>query len=245
MTRVERQVRTLIRAWPIPDRLERGDEMVGTTLDLVPDGRNRLPLTLAINLVAGGLRARWRLRPLIWWWFYYRLGGRLPRQYHRWMLNDLSSPGWRRRIVIFRISTMYLVLGLLWVFFMSRLRYSSPITPVAVALGSTIGTVMGRRRILRDRDRQLARHGYLQAAQRMPQVPPSSAQLEELVGVRHDPSARQQAPPIDPQRPQAESQPFVLPPWIGPTGGNVAPGWWVGTDGTWNPPRRTEERSER
>ena len=58
MTPVERQVRFMIRAWPIPDRIERGDEIVGTTLDLVPDGATRLPLPLAVNLLAGGMRAR-------------------------------------------------------------------------------------------------------------------------------------------------------------------------------------------
>ena len=107
MTSVERQVRTLMRAWPIPDRVERGNEIVGTTLDLVPDGRNRLPLALAINLVIGGLRGRWRMRPPLWRWFYHRLGGRLPPRYHRWMLNDLSGSGWQRRMVTFRTTAIW------------------------------------------------------------------------------------------------------------------------------------------
>ena len=63
MMSVEQQVRTLVRAWPIPDRTERGDEIVGTTLDLLPDGQSRLTMALAFNLVLGGLRARWRMRP--------------------------------------------------------------------------------------------------------------------------------------------------------------------------------------
>ena len=36
----------MIRAWPIPDRIERGDEIVGTTLDLVPDGVRDFPFHL-------------------------------------------------------------------------------------------------------------------------------------------------------------------------------------------------------
>jgi hypothetical protein len=96
---VERQVRTLVRAWPIPDRTERGDEIVGTTLDLVPDGQSRLTMALAFNLVLGGLRARWRMRPPLWRWLFYRMGGRLPSWWHRWMLNDLTGPGWRRRMI--------------------------------------------------------------------------------------------------------------------------------------------------
>ena len=66
MTRIERQVRFMIRAWPILDRIERGEEIVGTTLDLVPDGATRLPLPLAVNLLAGGMRARWRRRTPAW-----------------------------------------------------------------------------------------------------------------------------------------------------------------------------------
>lgn len=59
----ERQIRILLRAWPLPDRSERGDEIVGTTLDLLPDGATRVPFLLALNLVVGGMNARWRRRP--------------------------------------------------------------------------------------------------------------------------------------------------------------------------------------
>jgi hypothetical protein len=59
----ERQIRILLLAWPLSDRSERGDEIVGTTLDLLPAGGTRLPLLLAIDLVVGGMSARWRLRP--------------------------------------------------------------------------------------------------------------------------------------------------------------------------------------
>ena len=76
--RAERQIRTLMRAWPRPDRTERGEEIVGTTLDLLPDGATRLPVLLALNLVIGGLQARWRTRPPVWRWAFYRMGGRLP-----------------------------------------------------------------------------------------------------------------------------------------------------------------------
>ncbi len=58
----ERQIRILLRAWPLRDRSERGDEIVGTTLDLLPDGATRLPFLLALNLVVGGMQARWRVR---------------------------------------------------------------------------------------------------------------------------------------------------------------------------------------
>lgn len=59
----ERQIRTLLLAWPPSYRFERGDEIVGTTLELLPDGGSHLPFPLALNLVVGGMSARWRLRP--------------------------------------------------------------------------------------------------------------------------------------------------------------------------------------
>jgi hypothetical protein len=59
----ERQIRILLLAWPLSYRSERGDEIVGTTLELLPDGGTHLPFLLALNLVVGGINARWRLRP--------------------------------------------------------------------------------------------------------------------------------------------------------------------------------------
>ena len=65
---VERQIRILLRAWPLRDRSKRGDEIVGTTLDVLPEGAARLPFLLALNLIVGGMRARWRMRlPLRIW----------------------------------------------------------------------------------------------------------------------------------------------------------------------------------
>lgn len=65
---VERQIRILLRAWPLRDRSERGDEIVGTTLDVLPEGATRLPFLLALNLIVGGMRTRWRMRlPLRIW----------------------------------------------------------------------------------------------------------------------------------------------------------------------------------
>jgi hypothetical protein len=65
---VERQIRILLRAWPLRDRSERADEIVGTTLDLLPDGATRLPFLLTLNLIVGGMQARWRIRIPVWIW---------------------------------------------------------------------------------------------------------------------------------------------------------------------------------
>ncbi len=50
---LEGQVQTLVRAWPIPDRVERGEEIIATTLDLVPDGKSRLRLPWPSTLLSG------------------------------------------------------------------------------------------------------------------------------------------------------------------------------------------------
>jgi hypothetical protein len=169
MSSVEQQVRSLLRAWPVPDRIERGDEIVGTTLDLVPDTQNRLTMALAINLVVGGLQARWRMRPPLWRWLYYRLGGRLPSRWHRWMMNDLNGPGWRRRMLISRLVLGFV--GIVLASFVVQLQFHH--TDLLFLLAPSVGLLAGvlvpyRSRTRKERDRQLARHGYGQASQNYP-----------------------------------------------------------------------------
>lgn len=59
---IERQIRISLWAWPLRDRSQRGDEIVGTTLDLLPVGATRLPFPLALNLLVGGMQARCRIQ---------------------------------------------------------------------------------------------------------------------------------------------------------------------------------------
>jgi hypothetical protein len=163
---VERQVRTLVRAWPIPDRTERGDEIVGATLDLLPDGQSRLPVALALNLVVGGLRARWRMRPPLWRWFLYRMGGRLPIRWQRWMLNDLTGPGWRRRMIQGNFIVALISLSLTLIVVSGILLHPSPKLADSsylydlqllgvIILGSTLSTAWRARKL---RNRRLSQH---------------------------------------------------------------------------------------
>jgi len=157
----ERRVRTLLRAWPRPDRAERGDEIVGTSLDLLPAGTSHLPVLLAVNLVIGGLQARWRMRPPVWRWVHYRMGGRLPARWHRWMLNDLTSPGWRRRMVASRVvaACVGVVVGVATVQWVQHPVGGT--SDVAFAVPVVAGAVLGSlSRSRKDRDRQLVRNGY-------------------------------------------------------------------------------------
>lgn len=166
---VERQVRWLVRAWPYPDRMERGDEIVGTTLDLMSEGRTTIPLAIVVSLLIGGLTARWRARPPIWRWFYYQMGGRLALRWHRWMINDLMAPGWRFRIVRVR-TTMMLTAAWLGVL-SARASFHAPDNHSAFSdpiMNPLYWLVLGAGIVLvsawqakRFRDRILVRHGYL------------------------------------------------------------------------------------
>ncbi len=172
---VERQVHWLVRAWPYPDRMERGDEIVGTTLDLVPEGRTRVPLLTAFNLVIGGLTARRRARPPLWRWLLYVMGLRLPLRWHRWMLNNLLGPGWRFRLVRNRILIMggwvllvqLAVSGILGalVRWPGRLGAPDPFLTLWYWCGVGAGVLVGAGILCLGarwlRDRILARNGYL------------------------------------------------------------------------------------
>ncbi len=58
MSRLERRYRRLLLCYPRAYRRERADEIVGTLLELAPEGRTRPTLREAFNLVRHGLRAR-------------------------------------------------------------------------------------------------------------------------------------------------------------------------------------------
>jgi len=185
MTRTERQIRVLLHAWPASDRLERGDEIVDTSLDLVPEGRTWIPLSMAVNLLAGGLRARWRRRPPMWWWLHYRAGGRLPAKWRMWVFHDLTDPGWRRRIVAGRLAAMAINMAIS----ISVLRaithgpqinhpavrpsrWDLPLSLTIILFSLVASGLILRHRATKIRDRQLGRHGFFWPARNDPPWPP-------------------------------------------------------------------------
>lgn len=193
MRPVEQQVRNLLRAWPIPDRAERGDEIVGTTLDLMPEGVNRVPVALAVNLVVGGLRARWRMRPPAWRWLYYRLGGRLPVRWHRWLLNDLNGPGWRRRILVSKLILGPIALAVAYAFSQTEFDHTRP-SIIALWLILFFGFAAGslvpyRSRTVEERNRRLVRSVGDQVRQ-------SSKPSISVPPAGHRESERQIPPPL-------------------------------------------------
>jgi tetratricopeptide (TPR) repeat protein len=175
---IEGQVRLLLRAWPKSDRVERGDEILTTTLDLSPPGRGRLRLALVASLVVGGLRARWRLRPPLWaWWNYAFHQTMRPSRSHRWMLDDLLTPGWCRRMMARNFAAWAVVLGIATV--VLGLGDSAPSLGNLLAAvifsagaGSFLGAVLAPSAWARERRTQiLAQHGYDNRGQPDPLLP--------------------------------------------------------------------------
>jgi Family of unknown function (DUF5313) len=203
MTRSERQIRLLLHAWPVTDQLERGDEIVGTSLDLVPEGRNSISPSMAMDLLAGGLKARWRGRLPTWWWLYYRAGGRLPARWQTWVYHDLTDRGWRRRIIANRLATALIAATIGTVITQLMLHYSQgshPASrswywsgwdlPLAIAIYFTmliLGGLLVGNRATKIRDLQLRRHGIYWLERNDPPWPPphpvQSTDRREL----HDP----------------------------------------------------------
>jgi hypothetical protein len=118
---LERRCRLLLRAWPWRDRWERGDELVGTMLDVIGEGREWPPPGLAVDMVVGGIRAHRRRRPPLPTYLWFLHSGRLEYRWHEWMLDRLLAPGWRRRLTISG-AMRYLTLWLpIWLAFLSVL----------------------------------------------------------------------------------------------------------------------------
>ncbi|GIH75121.1 hypothetical protein Plo01_15500 [Planobispora longispora] len=88
----ERRCRRLMRAYPPRFREHRGEELLGTLLDIAVPGQLRPSLRDSLDIVRGGLRARLRGRPPVVQWLLYRLFGRLVSdRYRMWVRDDLRG----------------------------------------------------------------------------------------------------------------------------------------------------------
>lgn len=72
MSPLDRRCRALLRAWPWRDRQERGEELVGTMLDVIDPARTWPPLALVIDMLVGGWAAHRRRRPSLLARLHYR-----------------------------------------------------------------------------------------------------------------------------------------------------------------------------
>lgn len=89
--RFERSVRRWLLAYPRRWRVARGDEVLGTLVDLAPAGAARLDRRSALGLVVGGLRTRVRTGPPPHQRFGYLFGARVSPRYLDWMADDLAA----------------------------------------------------------------------------------------------------------------------------------------------------------
>ena len=171
MRSVEDQARWLLRAWPVVDRFERADEIVATTLDLVPTGRSRLPLRLGANLILGGLRARNRVRPRLWQWFCYGCFGVVPAQRGTWLEGDVLRRGFGRRFLTRRLiggsvlmAPVSLVLGLV----LGQILPDRTVGLLIATVGGLLATTLpGREEVLARARAQLATEGRGDASLRV------------------------------------------------------------------------------
>ncbi|GGO77526.1 hypothetical protein [Nonomuraea cavernae] len=90
MNSYERRCRLLLQAYPSRYRQARGEELIGTLLDLAEPERAWPTLRDSLDVVRGGIVLRLRERPPLWHWARYRLlHKRLPYAYRWWARDDL------------------------------------------------------------------------------------------------------------------------------------------------------------
>lgn len=88
----ERSVRRWLRAYPPRWRAARGDEVLGTLVELAAPGATRLDRRAALGLLVGGLRTRVRTGPPLHQRIGYMVGLRTSPRHLEWMADDLTAP---------------------------------------------------------------------------------------------------------------------------------------------------------
>lgn len=113
MDSYERHCRLLARAYPLRYRQTRGEELIGTLLDLAKPEQARPTLHDSLDVVRGGVALRLRERPPLWHWALYRLfHKRLPYTYRWWARDDLLGSRYLAR----QCATWLLATSPLWAF---------------------------------------------------------------------------------------------------------------------------------
>lgn len=157
-SRAEDQARRLLETFPWRVRLERGDEIVATTLDSLPPGADRLPLATAFDLARGGFRIRRQNRPPLPTRISYRLGARIHPRWLRWVFDDLIDPGYVRRTRR-QLASFWFAFGIGMVAFLGSSALPTAVMVAAISLPMSVR----RAALERNRDRMLARHGLTPA----------------------------------------------------------------------------------
>ncbi|GGS66569.1 hypothetical protein GCM10010156_26790 [Planobispora rosea] len=98
----ERRCRRLLRlAYPPRFLQTRGEEVLGTLLDLAEPGRTRPGARTVLDVLRGGAALRLRERPPLWDWVLYRLFyRRLPFRHRWWARDDIIGRFFVERLVL-------------------------------------------------------------------------------------------------------------------------------------------------
>ncbi|MEO3872906.1 hypothetical protein ABGB18_29170 [Nonomuraea sp. B12E4] len=152
MDAYERRCRLLARAYPFRYRQARGDELVGTLLDLAEPGQAGPSLRDSLDVVCGGIALRLRERPPLRHWAMYRMfHKRLPYAYRWWAHDDLRGTFYLARqcaVWLLLTSPLWVWIGLL------------PLELVHTVIGFTLSRMLGFLPQRAVRDNQLIRHGF-------------------------------------------------------------------------------------
>jgi hypothetical protein len=147
----ERRCRLLLRAYPPRYRRERGEELLGTLLDLAEDRRTP-SMRDCVDVVRGGLVTRWRNRPPWESWYLYRaFDVPLPPRSRMWARDDIRGRWYPLRRFLPRLPIWALVI-VVAVYGGLSFRIGSLL--VAGVLVTEMVFIGRRRRTM------LAKHGY-------------------------------------------------------------------------------------
>ncbi|MBG0824491.1 DUF5313 family protein [Planomonospora sp. ID91781] len=150
--------RLLLRtAYPPRFMHARGEEFLGTLLDLAEPDRSWPDPRTVLDVLRAGAVWRLRERPPLWRWLCYRLFGlRLPLRYRWWVRDDVRGRFFLARLLgtwaflVFLPYTLVDGLGLIG-------EPGSWGLKLGALLGTCMTTVVGRRQIRRD---LLAKHRF-------------------------------------------------------------------------------------
>lgn len=112
----ERRCRLLLRGYPRRFRQSRGDEIVGTLLDLREPGRTAPSIGDAYDILRAGVAVRLRGRPPLRCWLFYRLFNKpVPYDYRWWARDDILGRLYVARLVLSWSVFNYLPLLILFI----------------------------------------------------------------------------------------------------------------------------------
>jgi hypothetical protein len=136
-------LRWALRAYPRLWRRAHEIELIDVLRDSVPWQRNWPGWRVLADLVGGGWRIRWRMRPPFWRWVGYRFFDvRLPEPWCEWARDDIDGAWWPVRSIGVGVA---IATALWWVLFVLSLPSLYLTTPFVIVVTSVFGAKRYRR----------------------------------------------------------------------------------------------------